>query len=41
MVDRCCYVTYVFDPPQDGPPPPQESAHMLTELWASAVGLQS
>jgi len=41
MVDRYCYVTYVFDPPQDGPPPPQESAHMLTELWASAVGLQS
>jgi hypothetical protein len=39
MVDRYCYVTYVFDPPEDGPPSAEESAHLLTELWASAVGL--
>jgi AcrR family transcriptional regulator len=41
MVDRFCYVTYVFDPPGDSPPAPEESANLLTELWASAVGLQS
>jgi AcrR family transcriptional regulator len=39
MVDRYCYMTYVFDPPDGGPPPVDESARMLTELWASAVGL--
>jgi hypothetical protein len=39
MVDRFCYVTYVFDPPADGPPTPEEAAHLLTDLWASAVGL--
>jgi len=41
MVDRYCYVTYVFDPPEGGPPTPEESAELLTELWASAVGLAS
>ena len=41
MVDRFCYVTYVFDPPGEGPPAPEEAADLLTELWASAVGLQS
>jgi AcrR family transcriptional regulator len=40
MVDRYCYVTYVFDPPPEGPPAPEESAHLMTELWAAAVGLQ-
>ena len=39
MVDRYCYVTYVFDPPGDGPPSAEESATLLTQLWASAVGL--
>jgi hypothetical protein len=39
MVDRYCYVIYVFDPPEDGPPSAEESARLLTELWASAVGL--
>ena len=39
MVDRYCYVTYVFDPPPAGPPSAEESAHLLTELWAAAVGL--
>jgi len=40
MVDRFCYVTYVFDPPADGPPDPQAAADLLTELWAGAVDLQ-
>ena len=39
MADRYCYVTYVFDPPADGVPSAGESAELLTELWASAVGL--
>ena len=39
MVDRYCYVTYVFDPRVGAPPDPEESARMLTELWASAIGL--
>jgi len=39
MVDRYCYLTYVFDPPADGPPSADESADLLTELWADAVGL--
>src|SRR4029077_5394250 len=41
MVDRYCYVIYVFDPPVDGPPTPEDSAHLLTERWASAAGLPS
>lgn len=39
MVDRYCYVTYAFDPPDDGAPSAEESAELLTELWATAVGL--
>lgn len=39
MADRYCYVTYVFDPPAGGVPSAEESAELLTELWASAVGL--
>jgi AcrR family transcriptional regulator len=39
MVDRYCYVTYVFDPPADGPPSPAESAAVLARLWAGAIGL--
>jgi AcrR family transcriptional regulator len=39
MVDRYCYVTYVFDPPTDGPPSPAKSAAVLSHLWAAAVGL--
>lgn len=38
MVDRYCYVTYVFDPPPNGPPPPEESADVLSRLWISAIG---
>ena len=39
MVDRYCYVTYVFDPPEGGPPSPAESAAVLARLWTAAVGL--
>jgi hypothetical protein len=39
MVDRYCYMTYVFDPPEAGPPPPEESAAVLARLWAAAIGL--
>ena len=39
MVDRYCYVTYVFDPPEGGPPTPADSAAVLSHLWATAVGL--
>jgi AcrR family transcriptional regulator len=40
MVDRYCYVTYVFDPPADGSPDPAESAKLLADLWAGAIGLR-
>jgi AcrR family transcriptional regulator len=39
MVDRYCYLTYVFDPPADGPPSAEETAELLTTLWADAVRL--
>jgi AcrR family transcriptional regulator len=39
MVDRYCYVTYVFDPPESGPPTPAESASVLAHLWARAIGI--
>lgn len=39
MVDRYCYVTYVFDPPSGGPPSVDDTADLLTELWAAALGL--
>lgn len=37
MVDRFCYLTYVFDPPPEGPPAPAEAARVLTSLWAGAI----
>jgi AcrR family transcriptional regulator len=40
MVDRYCYLTYVFDPPAGGPPSPEDTAELLTTLWADAVQLQ-
>jgi AcrR family transcriptional regulator len=40
MVDRYCYVTYVFDPPNDGSQDPLRSATELAKLWAKAVGLK-
>jgi AcrR family transcriptional regulator len=39
MVDRYCYVTYVFDPPEDGVPTPAASTEVLAKLWAAAIGL--
>ena len=39
MVDRYCFVTYVFDPPDAGVPTPAESAELLTDLWVAAIGL--
>jgi AcrR family transcriptional regulator len=39
MVDRYCYVTYVFDPPASGAPSPAESAAVLSRLWATSLGL--
>lgn len=39
MVDRFCYTTYVFDPPPDGPPAVDDTADLLTALWADAIGL--
>jgi AcrR family transcriptional regulator len=40
MVDRFCYVTYVFDPPDGGPPDSATASRLLTDLWADAVGLE-
>lgn len=39
MVDRYCYVTYVFDPPPGGPPDAGASTAQLARLWARAIGL--
>jgi AcrR family transcriptional regulator len=38
MVDRFCFVNFVFDPPTS-PGQIDESARVLTDLWASAIGL--
>lgn len=40
MVDRYCYLTYVFDPPNGRLPSPEETAELLTDLWADAVRLK-
>jgi AcrR family transcriptional regulator len=37
MVDRYCFVTYVLDPPDDGPPAPETSAALLADLWLAAI----
>jgi AcrR family transcriptional regulator len=39
MVDRYCYVTYVFDPPPGPAPSVDDTADLLTDLWADALGL--
>lgn len=39
MVDRFCYVTYVFDPRPEGPPEPDEVAATLARMWAASIGL--
>jgi AcrR family transcriptional regulator len=40
MADRYCYFTYVFDPPPSAPAP-DETAELLTALWADAIGLRA
>lgn len=40
MVDRTCYVNYVFDVPAGGPPAPERTAETLTDLVASAIDLR-
>jgi AcrR family transcriptional regulator len=39
MVDRFCYVTYVFDPPET-PPDVDDASRVLTRLWTDAIGLR-
>lgn len=39
MADRYCYMSYVFDPPPGGPPSVDDTADLLTALWADAIGL--
>jgi TetR/AcrR family transcriptional regulator, ethionamide resistance regulator len=41
MVDRFCYVTFVFDPPAGDAPTPEAAARVLTDLWSAAIGLPS
>lgn len=38
MIERYCYDTCVFDPPQQ-PVTPEDAADLLTTLWADAIGL--
>lgn len=39
MTDRYCYLSYVFDPPAGGPPPPEATGRALARLWAGALGV--
>lgn len=39
MVDRYCYLAFVFDPPEGGPLPADDVVDLLTTLWADAIGL--
>jgi AcrR family transcriptional regulator len=41
MIDRHCYVTYVFDPEGSGPPSAEETTELLTELVAGALRFES
>ena len=38
MVDRYCYLTYVFDPPP-APVPLEESVAVLAHVWARSLGV--
>lgn len=40
MVDRYCYVTYVFDTPEGGAPAPEETGRLLAAIWTAALGLK-
>jgi AcrR family transcriptional regulator len=39
MVDRYCYLAFVFDPPDGDQLPADDVIDMLTTLWADAIGL--
>jgi AcrR family transcriptional regulator len=39
MLDRYCYLTFVFDPP-DPPPTMEASVDTLTRVWVAALGLE-
>ena len=39
MVDRHCFVTYIFDPP-DPVPTVEETVRLLADLWAAALGIE-
>ena len=39
MVDRYCYVTYVFDVPEGGAPAPEETGRLLAAIWSAVLGL--
>jgi AcrR family transcriptional regulator len=39
MVDRYCYMTYVFDAPDSGGPPAAETGRVLADLWWHSLGL--
>ncbi|MEA2532680.1 MAG: hypothetical protein QOJ93_491 [Actinomycetota bacterium] len=39
MVDRYCYLTYVFDPPED-PVPIDRTVDTLAYVWTSALGMR-
>jgi AcrR family transcriptional regulator len=39
MVDRYCYLAFVFDPPEGDPLPADDVIDLLTTLWADAIGL--
>ena len=36
MVDRFCYMTYIFDP-ADPPMPAEQATQLLTDLWLRAI----
>ena len=40
MVDRYCYVTYVFDVPAGGAPAPEDTGRLLAAIWTAALGLE-
>ena len=40
MVDRYCYLTFVFDPP-DPQPSTDQSVEALTDIWSAVLGLDA
>jgi len=40
MVDRYCYLTYVFDPPAE-PVPVERSVDTLVHVWATSLGMRA